>query len=788
MRLTPLDRKLSRDLWRLKLQALAVALVLGCGIAIFVMATGMYDSLERARDTYYTRHRMADLEAALVRAPRAVGADLATIPGIAALELRATGLGLASFTGSLEPLSVRIVSLPRDRAPRVDGLVLLRGRWPATDGRDEALINEAFADANDLIPGKPLTVVVKGRRRTLQIVGIASSPEFVFAIAPGELLPEPERFGVLWMPNAEASSWLNLDGAFNDVVVTLAPGTNVEQVRTLLDRRLERHGGRGTIGRDRMLSARYLNDELGQLRTLARILPPVFLSVAVFLLNVTLTRLVVTERANIGLFKAFGYADRTIGWHYAKFALALCTLGAILGSVLGRLAGDYVAGVYRAVYRLPVLEYSAGAEVYGGAFAVSIVAASLGASSAVRNAVRIAPAIALAPPAPTTFGQLAASIERFGRALDPRARMVIRRIVRYPRRATTSILGLGFALALLVMSGHFSAAAQDLIETNFGVAQRMDVTLTFAARQQPHVLHELARLPGVLTVEPRTSPEVILESTRHARRDVVFGIEPDAQLDRIIDSDRRVVAPRTDGLILASGLAAKLEVGVGDRVRLRATDGRRTNAEIPVTQVVRSFVGAAAYFDRERLVDTLREDRIDGALLRIDPAHRRDLALRLKEIPTIAGIAFADRTERSLRKLFDQGAGFFSSVFLTFSIVMAGGVAYSAARVTFAEQQRDLATLRVLGFARAHVSGVLLGEVGALLFVALPVGLCLGALLSQWMMSRFETELFSFPYLFDSRAYGRAAAVVIAAAAVALAWVRRDVDRLDLVAVLKSRE
>ena len=435
MKLTPLDRKSSRDLWRLRLQALAVALVLGCGIAIFVMATGMYDSLERARDAYYTRYRMADLEAALVRAPLAVGADLATIPGIAALELRATGLGIASFAGSLEPLSVRIVSLPRDRAPRVDGLVLLRGRWPATDGRGEALINEAFAEANDLKPGKTLTVIVKGRRRTLRIVGIASSPEFVFAIAPGELLPEPERFGVLWLPNADASSWLDLDGAFNDVVVTLAPSTNTDHVRTMLDRRLERLGGRGAIGRDRMLSARYLNDELGQLRTLARILPPVFLSVAVFLLNVTLTRLVVTERANIGLLKAFGYADRTIGWHYAKFALALCTLGAILGSVLGRFAGDYVAGVYRAVYRLPVLEYAAGPEVYGGALAVSIVAALLGASSAVRNAVRIAPAIALAPPAPTTFGRLAASIERFGRALDPRARMVIRRIVRYPRRS-----------------------------------------------------------------------------------------------------------------------------------------------------------------------------------------------------------------------------------------------------------------------------------------------------------------------------------------------------------------
>lgn len=788
MKRSPLDRKLVRDLSRLRLQALAIGLVLGCGIAIFVMATGMYGSLERARDAYYTRYRMADLEAAMVRAPLTVEPDLATIPGIAALELRATGLGLASLADSIEPLSVRLVSLPRDRAPRVDDLVLLRGRWPTDDRGDEALVNEAFAEAHGLEPGASLTTIVKGRRRTLHIVGVASSPEFVFAIAPGELLPEPGRFGVLWIPVVEASSWLDLDGAFNDVVVTLAPSANADAVRATLDRRLERHGGRGAIGRDRMLSARYLNDELGQLRTLAQILPPVFLLVAVFLLNVTLTRLVVTERANIGLFKAFGYRNSAIGWHYGKFALALCTLGVSIGSVLGRFAGDYVAGVYRSVYRLPVLEFAAGPKVYAGALGVASVAAMLGASNAVRDAIRIAPATKLAPPAPTNFGRIAASIERLGRRLDSRARMVIRRIVRYPRRAATTIIGIGLALALLVMSGHFSAAANYLIDTNFGIAQRMDVTLTFAVRQHPRVLREIARLPGVLTVEPLTSPDVILESSRSTRRDVVFGIGADAQLNRIIDSDRHNVAPRTDGLTLASGLAAKLDVGVGDRVRIHSTDGRHLHTELPVAEIVQPFVGAAAYLERHRLVGSLREDRVDGALLRIDHLHRRDLALRLKELPAIAGVAFADRTERSLRQLFDQGAGFFASVFLMFSVVMAGGVAYSAARVTFAEQQRDLATLRVLGFARAHVSGVLLGEIGALQLVALPAGLCLGALLSQWMMSRFETELFAFPYVFDSLAYGRAALVVIAAGAAALAWVRRDVDRLDLVAVLKSRE
>jgi len=330
---SPLDRKLLRDLRRLWLQAVAVGIVLGCGIAIFVMATGMYGSLEASRDQYYARSLMADLAGSLVRAPDRIAVDLAAVPGVAGLEARASGVGLLTIEGVIEPVSARLISLPADRRPRVNDLVLKRGRWPEAARSAEVLVNEAFAEAHAIEPGLRLPVLIRGQRKTVEVVGIASSPEFVFAVAPGDILPEPRRFGVLWMNREALGSALDLDGAFNDVVLRLQADADRPAVIASIDAQLARFGGRGLYGRDRMLSARYLSDELSQLRTLASILPPIFLMVAVFLINVMLSRLVATERANIGLLKAFGYANATIGSHYAKFALAFCLGAAVLGIV-----------------------------------------------------------------------------------------------------------------------------------------------------------------------------------------------------------------------------------------------------------------------------------------------------------------------------------------------------------------------------------------------------------------------------------------------------------------------
>ena len=789
IRLQPLDRKLLRDLRRLRAQAFAVAGVLACGVALFVMATGMYDSLERARDNYYDSARMADLAASVVRAPNTVATQLAVLPGINSLEARVSGIGLLDLAGKSDPVSARLVSLPPDRRPRVNDVLLRAGRWPEVTRDNEVLINEAFAEANLLVPGMRLRALIYGRQRELEIVGIASSPEFVFAVAPGALLPEPERFGVLWMGREALGRAFDLDGAFNDVVMRVAPGVDVRDTINAIDTRLARHGGRGAYGRDRMLSAQFLADELTSLRTMASILPPIFMLVAVFLLNVSLSRLVATERSNIGLLKSFGYGNAAIGFHYGKFAIAFALLGAAIGMLLGRWVGDYMAEIYAKVYRIPNLAFDAELSVYLWAVVVALIAAVLGAAQAVLRAVRMPPAAALAPPAPVSFGRLGTGIERAARNLDGKSRMVVRRIVRFPRRSATTVVGVSLALALLITSQHFPISMNHIVDVTFGIAQRMDATLTFAETADDRILAEVGRLPGVFSVEPVRAAEVIMSAGSHTRRDTILGLPQGAYLYRVLDQNMTGVPMRPDGIMLPFNLARKLGAKVGDTVRVQATDGHRATADLVVTAVVKPYLAGAAYMDLSAFGRALREPgRVSAAYVLMDRRERDALNAEVKEIPMIAGVSFLDNASVSMRKMLNEGSGFFAYMFVVFSCLMAGGVAYSAARVTFAEQERDLATLRVLGFSRREVSYVLLAEIGALLLIALPTGVVLGAILSRWLMAQFETDLFTFPYVTNSSAFGVSALFVVCAVIGAVLSVRRGVDRLDLVGVLKSRE
>jgi putative ABC transport system permease protein len=789
IRLHPLDQKLLRDLKRLRAQAVAVSGVLSCGVALFVMATGMYDSLERARDSYYDSARMADLAASAVRAPDPLATRLAAVPGINAIETRVSGIGLIDLAGKSEPVSARLVSLPADRKPRVNDVLLRAGRWPDPTRDNEVLINEAFAEANLLAPGMKLSALIYGRQRELEIVGIASSPEFVFAVAPGSMLPEPERFGVLWMGRESLGRAFDVDGAFNDVAMKLTPDADVRGTITSIDAILARHGGRGAYGRDRMLSAQFLADELTSLKTMASILPPICMLVAVFLLNVSLSRLVATERSNIGLLKSFGYGNGAIAFHYAKFAIAFALLGALIGMGIGRYLGGYMATIYAKVYRIPDLAFDAEAHIYMWAVVVALIAAVLGAAQAVLRAVRLPPAAALAPPAPVSFGRLGGGIEYAARNLDGKTRMVIRRIVRFPRRAATTVIGISLALALLITSQHFPISMNHIVDVTFGVAQRMDATLSFAETADDQILTEVARLPGVLSVEPVRGVEVILSAGSRERRDTILGLPSGAYLYRVLDEHMNGIGIRSDGITLPNNLAKKLGVNVGDIVRVQATDGKRATAELTVTAIVKPYLAGAAYMELNALGRALREPgRVSAAYVLMDRAGRDALSAKVKETPMIAGVSFLDNASASMRKMFNEGSGFFSFMFIIFSSLMAGGVAYSAARVTFAEQERDLATLRVLGFGRREVSYVLIGEIGALLLIALPAGVVLGAALSRWLMSQFQTDLFVFPYVTEAGAFGRSALFVACAVIGAVLAVRRGVDRLDLVSVLKSRE
>lgn len=787
--MSALDKKLIRDLWRMRVNAIAIILVLGCGLSIFVMAVGMRASLEGTRSEYYAAQQMADLAVSLVRAPRRVEDEFAACAGIDAVETRIAGHALLHLPGLVEPASARLVSLPSGGRPIVNAIVLARGRMPDPVAADEVAVNEAFAKARGIDVGAVLDATLRGRSQKLRVVGVANSPEFVFVSAPGELFPQPDRFGIIWMGRDVLSRAYGLEGGFNEAVFRLTSGADTERIKRAIDAIAGAYGSTGAYGRDRMPSDRFLTEELRQLATMAAFLPAFFLIIGAFLVNVAMARMIATERSNIGLLKAFGYSNAAVAWHYSKGALFLGAVGALAGCGAGVWLGGLIATVYRDYYHFPRLDFSAPAWVFGAAWVAAFASAGAGALGAVSNAARVAPAAALTPPQPAAFSKSAGLLGALGRRLDVKSRIILRRIVRFPRRSATTVIGVALAISLLIVARTFPAVMERLLDIHFSQANRQDVTLSFVEARQETVLHTIQHLPGVIYAEPVRIDAVILHNGKRSVEESLIGSLPGARLSRLVGARGEIVQPPVTGIALARALATKLGVRSGDTIFIEPTRGRRIRMPVRVSSIVDPMVGSSAYMDLHVQARLMRESQqITGANLRLDTAAYAEFNRVLKQTPALAGASFLNLAERSMRRSYDEGVGYMNFIYLLFAAVMAGGVAFSAARVTLAEQERDLATLRVLGFTRLEVSYVLIGELAFLALLAIPAGCVAGTLLANWLMHLFQTDMYSFPYVFSPEGYAFAIAFTLTCVAAASLVVRSRIDRLDIVGVLKGRD
>jgi putative ABC transport system permease protein len=789
MLLTALNRKLVRDLLAMKSQAFAIAMVVAAGIAMYVMYLSNFESLRATQRAYYERQRFADVFASLKRAPMRVATDIAAIPGVDTLETRVVATVTLDLDQIEEPATGRLVSIPASRRPRLNDLFLRRGRWIEPGRPDEVLASEGFVVAHGLNPGDQIPAVINGRLRRLTIVGTALSPEYIYSIRPGELVPDDKRFAVLWMDQQALAAVFDMEGGFNDVVLGLSPGAQTADVIARLDRILEPYGGLGAIPRALQLSHWTVENELAQLQTFGFFLPLVFLLIAAFILNVALTRALALQRPQIASLKALGYTNTAIGWHYLKWALVIGLLGVVVGVGLGAWFGTLVIGLYNDFFRFPVLLFSVPLRVVIGATTLTLVAAGGGAFGSVLRAVRVPPAEAMRPESPARYRKTFLETPFVARRLGTAGRMVLRNVMRHPMRAAASVFGIGFAVAILMIGLVFSDAIDRLILTQFWDAERQDVTVTFVEPRGAAARHALARLPGVIAVEPQRLVAARIRSDYRERYLVVTGVPPTPRFKRIVDRNGHPVRLPPSGVVLSTTLARVLGVTHGDTITLDVLEGHRPVRRAEVTGLVDDMMGLSAYMDLAALHQLMREgDVANGALLLVDPAQEATLSAELKATPIVAGAGFKRAVLKSFREVMAANMSLSIFINLIFASIIAFGVVYNAARVSLSERSRELASLRVLGFTRAEISLILMGELALLTVVALPVGGLFGYSLAAWIVALIDSEVYRFPLYVSRGAVAWSFLGIIGAAVVSGLIVRRRLDQLDLVAVLKIRE
>ena len=786
----PLDLKLLRDLGKMKGQVFAVSLVMACGLAMMIMTRSLIMTLETTRSTYYQKYAMADIFATLKRAPLSVAEQLATLPGVATVETRVAVDVTLDLPGLSEPATGHIISLPEDGGPqKLNRLFLRTGRFPRSDERREVVLGESFANANGLRTGDSLVAVINGRRETLKICGIGLSPEYVFEARAGETLPDHKRFSVIWMNYRALAVAYNLDGAFNDVLIDLAPAAAAEPVIEEMDRILAPYGAGGAFLRKDQPSAQRLDDELRVLHALSVAYPLVFLSVAAFMVNAVLARIVRLQREQIAQMKALGYSSSQVGGHYMKYVLVIGLLGTLMGGLGGRLLGAVLVDMYTLFFRFPSLVFTMDYSALGLALFISLGASVLGVLTVVWQAVKLPPAEAMRPEPPADFKP--SLFERIGltRLFSPVFRMALRNIERRPWQAVFTSSGLALATGLMVLPGAMADSIDYLLTFQWSSQQRQDVAVFLTEPSSGRGFHDLEHLPGVIRAEPIRSVRARLKFGHRHRKLAVTGIERGADLNRLLDDKSHPITMPEEGLLMSAMLAKVLGANIGDEVEVEVLEGRRPVLSIPIRGLVTDFAGVAAYMDISALRRAMHEgDTVNGAYLALDHKRWDEFMRSLKDTPRAAVVMVKKDQLAAFRETTGKSIGILRTLYFVLATIVAFGVVYNSARIALSERSRELATLRVVGFSLAEVRGVLVGELAILVLLALPFGLLFGRGLALFIMSSFSTETVRLPIVINSTTYSVAILVVLTASALSFALVSRMIGKLDMVGVLKARD
>jgi len=784
-----LDRKLLRDLRRIWAQSLAIALVMACGVAMLIISFGTLQNLTETRDAYYERNRFAEIFASATRAPNDLVLEMAAIDGVAQVEARIVENIVLDMPEMPEPGMGRIVSLPADGEPILNVPLLRVGQLPDPLSVDEVAISEPFGNAHGLRPGDSFRAIVNGQLRDLRVSGVALSPEYIYTIGPATLFPDDRRFGIFWMSRQAAASAFDLDGAFNDLTLRLLPGADAAPVIAAIDELLDPYGGTGAYDRGRQVSHSFLNQELEQLQALAWIMPPIFFVVSAFLVNMVLGRLIALERQQIGLMKAVGYSTFEIAVHYLKLAGLVGVMGIAIGWGAGMFVADGMTELYGQYFQFPYLVNSPSTAAFAISGILAMMTVLLGAFRAVHATVRLRPAVAMSPPAPPKFTQ--GVVDRIGRGMRLRqtTMMILRSITRWPGRAAVTLFGVAASVAVLIGSFFFFDAVEVMMDEMFSLSNRQQMTLSLSREQTLAAIDNARSLPGVLAVEGGYAVPVRLSNGARESLQSLQARANGTELARVLDHNREPFVMPSRGLVLPELLARELGARAGDLLAVEFFTGHRETHILPVASVVQQSLGEAAYMDEDALHALLRQEpRINQINLLIDEAELPALYAQIKETPAVGGVALWSEVRAQLSEQLDENLFTTVIIYATLGILITVGVVYNAARIQLAERAYELASLRVLGFSRAEVSYVLVGEIMLLTVIGLPLGWLAGYGFAALSAQSLSSEIVNIPLVVSKSTFGWATVLVFVSALVSVLIVRRRLDRVDLASALKQKE
>ncbi len=788
-----LDRKLVRDLGRTKLLLATIIAILSLGVSAYVANLSVYLNLELSRRSYYATCRMADFWLDIRKLPTTEVDRLLQIGGVAELRSRIRLPVTVDLVSVVRPLSGTLVSMPADPAPVINNLILRRGGYFTQERPNEVIINHAFAEARGLVPGDVIHIILNDRRQPLHIVGTAISSEFIFARAPGTVLPDKANYVILYVKRDFAEQAAGYEGAANQLVGLVAPQfrDNPQTVLEQLEERLKPFGEATTTPLQDFESHFFLSNDLESLRSVNLIVPTAFLLVAALILDVLMIRLAQQQRTIIGTLKALGYSNSKLCGHYVKFGLAVGAIGGLIGATFGYWLAGYMLGMFKDFYEFPRVVNRPYPLLILGSMLLGMGVATAGTLRGVRRVLRLHPAEAMRPRAPERSRRII--LEKFPvlwNWLGFRWHMVFRYLARHRLRVFSGAFAAMTGAALIFQTLQLNDSLDELLSFTFDKMLISDYDLTFSDELPDVALLEAQRLPGIDFAEPVLNVPCTYYHGHRRKKGAITGIRQHAQLTVPRDAEGNVVTISGRGLTISRRLAEVLDLRVGQTVIVVPLEGNRDELLVPVSQVVESYVGTAAYADIDYLNQLVGEERaLNQIQTRVNPdrLRRNELYRALKHTPRLQGIAAMREQKKQLLELLEP-LQVINTVLIIFAGLLFSGGILTSSLIALAERRQEIATFRVLGYFPRQIAGIFLRESLIVNTLGVLFGLPLGYSFALFVNRYVATDLTRLPFIVYPSTWFLACLLGLMFTLLANLPVYRAIRRLNWLDALDVRE
>lgn len=746
----PLLIKLLRDLWARKGTLFALIMILATGVACYTGMAAVYQDLDNARAEYYHKYNLADFTLDLKRAPITATYKLENLPNVLRLRKRIKINAVATLPKKADPIPCVVMSLPVPKRNVINNVRMIRGMWFSNPHANEILVNQQFMQARHLQIGDRIKVRFPDEERNLLIVGIVTSPEYTFVLAPNTLAPDPGGFAIIYAPFKYLQQYSKLNGSFNQLLGMVKNNSDiaVENTMSLLADKLDAYGVLLQTPQREQISAKILHDELVNVKKSTSFLPTIFLLVAALILNIILGRLVAQQRSAIGILKAIGYNNFAILRHYLGFGLIIGLLGGIIGIIFGYGLQYLLLEQYKTYFLIPNMHAYFYADIIIIGILVSILSALAGSLFSAYQATKLEPAESMHPPTPEIGTHiLIEQIKIFWQKLSFQNKMIMRAIFRNRLRSFITITAAIAATALVFTALEFLDSMYKMGNFSFDEVQHQDYNLALRDPLGIDIIRPNAIIPGVKQIEGQLVVPAKLQSGPYKKNTEVTGLPQNNVLYTPVDKQARKISVSKSGLVINKTLANMLHVKTGDTIIMRPLLGNRTTTRVTIIKIITTYLGLAVYADQTWLSRLLGNSYLTNHIL--FKLHKNaDVNKFIAAINKFAPIINLISTKVSKQLFFESLYKFMlfaAFIMIGFAGIIAMGAILNTAMISLNERERDVASLRVLGFTSIQVAKIFFGESILLNCLGIFLGLFGGVYLAYYASVVFSTEVYRMP-------------------------------------------